>query len=97
MTNIDPRIEQKTRIFVGTILFAKGIAKLAGIRTITVGPYQANVIDREATRLILRSEGLENPPTAAQAPTCRDSSRSCVSSWATSTSSSGSSPPPSSP
>ncbi len=49
------------RIFVGTILFANGLAKLAGITTVTVGPYQANLIDREATRFILRFEGLENP------------------------------------
>jgi uncharacterized membrane protein YphA (DoxX/SURF4 family) len=49
------------RIFVGTILFANGIAKLAGITTITIGPYQANLIDRETTRFILRYEGLENP------------------------------------
>ena len=49
------------RIFVGTILLANGMAKLVGITTITVGPYQANLIDRAATRFILRFEGLENP------------------------------------
>jgi uncharacterized membrane protein YphA (DoxX/SURF4 family) len=49
------------RIFVGTILLANGLAKLVGITKITVGPYQANLIDREATRFILRYEGLENP------------------------------------
>ncbi len=49
------------RIFVGSILFANGLAKLLGITTITVGPYKANLIDREATRFILRYEGLENP------------------------------------
>ena len=49
------------RIFTGTILFANGLAKLLGITTITLGPYQANLIDREATRFILRFEGLENP------------------------------------
>jgi uncharacterized membrane protein YphA (DoxX/SURF4 family) len=49
------------RIFTGFILLANGIAKLASITTITVGPYQANLIDREATRFILRYEGLENP------------------------------------
>jgi uncharacterized membrane protein YphA (DoxX/SURF4 family) len=49
------------RIFVGTILFANGMAKLVGLTTITVGPYQAYLIDREATRSILRYEGLENP------------------------------------
>lgn len=49
------------RIFAGAILFANGVAKLAGITTITVGPYMVNLIDREATRFILRFEGLENP------------------------------------
>ncbi len=49
------------RIFMGSILLANGVAKLAGITTITVGPYQANLIDREATRFILRFEGLDNP------------------------------------
>ena len=49
------------RIFTGAILFANGLAKLLGITTITVGAYQANLIDREATRFILRFEGLENP------------------------------------
>jgi uncharacterized membrane protein YphA (DoxX/SURF4 family) len=49
------------RIFVGTILLANGLAKLVGITKITVGPYQANLIDREVTRFILRYEGLENP------------------------------------
>lgn len=49
------------RMFTGAILFANGLAKLLGITTITIGPYQANLIDREATRFILRFEGLENP------------------------------------
>jgi uncharacterized membrane protein YphA (DoxX/SURF4 family) len=49
------------RIFVGLILFANGLAKLTGITTITIGAYQANLIDRDATRFILRYEGLENP------------------------------------
>ncbi len=49
------------RIFIGSILVANGLAKLLGITTITLGPYTANLIDREATRFILRYEGLENP------------------------------------
>jgi len=48
-------------VFSGVILLANGLAKLLGITTITIGPYQANLIDREATRFILRFEGLENP------------------------------------
>lgn len=46
---------------MGSILLANGMAKLVGITTITLGPYQANLIDREATRFILRFEGLDNP------------------------------------
>lgn len=49
------------RVFVGSILFANGLAKLVGITTVTIGPYQANLIDRAAMRFILRFEGLENP------------------------------------
>lgn len=52
------------RVFVGSIFFANGLAKLFGITTITLGPYSANLIDREATRFILRYEGLENPANA---------------------------------
>ncbi len=52
------------RIFVGSIFLANGLAKLFGITTITVGPYSANLIDRGATRFILRYEGLENPANA---------------------------------
>lgn len=49
------------RIFAGSILFANGLAKLVGITTVSIGPYQANLIDRAAMRFILRFEGLENP------------------------------------
>ena len=52
------------RIFVGSIFLANGVAKLFGITTITLGPYTANLIDRDATRFILRFEGLENPANA---------------------------------
>ena len=52
------------RIFVGSIFLTNGLAKLFGITTITLGPYSANLIDREATRSILRFEGLENPANA---------------------------------
>ncbi len=49
------------RVFVGAIFMANGLAKILGITTVTIGPYTANLIDREATRFILRYEGLENP------------------------------------
>lgn len=53
------------RIFVGLIFFLNGLAKVFGIGTITIGPYQSNLIDREAARFILRFEGLENPANGA--------------------------------
>lgn len=49
------------RIFMGVILFANGIAKLVGFTKIEVGPYAANLIDREAARFILQFEVFENP------------------------------------
>ncbi|MGH9188859.1 MAG: DoxX family membrane protein [Acidimicrobiales bacterium] len=60
----DPRLMARglavLRIFAGVILFANGVAKLFGITTITAGPYAANLINRSATRFILRFEGLQN-------------------------------------
>lgn len=49
------------RIFMGVILFANGVAKLFGFTRIQVGPYVANLIDREAARFILQFEVFENP------------------------------------
>lgn len=49
------------RIFMGVILFANGVAKLFGFTRIQVGPYVANLIDREAARSILQFEVFENP------------------------------------
>jgi uncharacterized membrane protein YphA (DoxX/SURF4 family) len=43
------------RIFIGVVLFANGVAKLFEFRTIEVGPYVANLIDKEAARSILRN------------------------------------------
>jgi len=49
------------RIFMGVVLFANGVAKLFGFSRIEVGPYVANLIDREATRSILQFEVFQNP------------------------------------
>jgi uncharacterized membrane protein YphA (DoxX/SURF4 family) len=49
------------RVFVGVIFLANGVAKLVGITSVTLGPFTANLIDRDAMRFILRYEGLENP------------------------------------
>ena len=43
------------RIFMGVVLFANGVAKLFEFRRIEVGPYVANLIDKEAARSILRN------------------------------------------
>jgi uncharacterized membrane protein YphA (DoxX/SURF4 family) len=45
------------RIFFGVILFANGVAKLFAFTDISVGPYEANLIDRGLARSILENEG----------------------------------------
>jgi uncharacterized membrane protein YphA (DoxX/SURF4 family) len=49
------------RIFIGLILLSNGLAKLFGFSKISVGPYVANLIDRDATRFILQFEVFDNP------------------------------------
>lgn len=44
------------RIFFGLILFANGISKLFSFTDISLGPYQANLIDRGLARSILENE-----------------------------------------
>jgi uncharacterized membrane protein YphA (DoxX/SURF4 family) len=48
------------RVFMGVLLFANGLAKLLGFSRIQVGPYVANLIDRDATRFILEFEVFQN-------------------------------------
>lgn len=48
------------RIFMGLVLLLNGLAKLLGVSRISVGPYVANLIDREATRSILQFEVFDN-------------------------------------
>lgn len=48
------------RIFMGAVLFANGLAKLFGFTRIAVGPYVANLIDRDSTRFILQFEVFQN-------------------------------------
>jgi len=49
------------RIFIGLILLSNGLAKLFSFSEITVGPYVANLIDRDASRFILQFEVFDNP------------------------------------
>lgn len=44
------------RIFFGLILFANGLAKLFSFSSYRIGPYSANLINREETRSILDNE-----------------------------------------
>lgn len=44
------------RIFFGVILFANGVSKLFSFTDISVGPYEANLIDRGLARAILENE-----------------------------------------
>jgi len=48
------------RIFMGIILLSNGLAKLFGFSQIKVGPYVANLIDRDAARSILEFEVFKN-------------------------------------
>ncbi len=45
------------RIFFGVILFANGLAKLFNFRSFSLGPYVANLVDRDLARTILLEEG----------------------------------------
>ncbi|MGH7535532.1 MAG: DoxX family membrane protein, partial [Gemmatimonadales bacterium] len=49
------------RIFFGSIALLNGIAKLIGWRNVHLGPYRANLIDREDARNILDFEVFRNP------------------------------------
>lgn len=48
------------RIFFGIILLSNGLAKVFGFGQIKVGPYVANLIDRDAARFILEFEVFKN-------------------------------------
>ncbi len=45
------------RIFFGVILFANGVAKLFDVRNFSIGPYVANLVNRDLARIILMEEG----------------------------------------
>ncbi len=49
------------RIFVGSIFLLNGLAKLFGWSTVKIGPYVANLIDRDAVSFILDFEVNQNP------------------------------------
>jgi uncharacterized membrane protein YphA (DoxX/SURF4 family) len=49
------------RIFVGSIFLLNGLAKLFGWSTVKIGPYVANLIDRDAVGFILDFEVNRNP------------------------------------
>jgi uncharacterized membrane protein YphA (DoxX/SURF4 family) len=48
------------RIFFGVILFSNGLAKLIGFTSFSIGPYSANLIDRDGARGILEFEANTN-------------------------------------
>lgn len=49
------------RIFVGLIFLLNGLAKLFDFSVITIGPYQSNLISRDAVGAILDFEVNQNP------------------------------------
>lgn len=61
---LDPELLGKglaaLRIFFGLIAFSNGLAKLFGFGAYQLGPYKANLINREETRGILEGEAARN-------------------------------------
>lgn len=49
------------RIFIGLIFLLNGLAKLFGFSLVTLGPYQSNLINRDAVGFILDFEVNQNP------------------------------------
>ncbi len=49
------------RIFVGVILLANGLAKVFSFAQVRIGPYAANLIDRDSIKFILDFEVNQNP------------------------------------
>lgn len=54
------------RIFVGFILLLNGLAKLFGWHTVSLGPYTANLVNRDDARGILNFEVFANPNGGAE-------------------------------
>lgn len=72
------------RIFVGLIALANGLAKLFGWHSIRIGPYSANLLNREDARGILEFEVFRNPNGGAEGtrvPLIRDLSQFMLDNW----------------
>ena len=69
------------RIFFGVVLFANGVAKLFEFRTIEVGPYIANLIDKGAARSIL-ANGFDEGDQERSIPGLRPVMELMVDNWA---------------
>ncbi len=72
------------RIFVGLIALLNGLAKVFGWRNISLGPYSANLINREDARNILDFEVFRNPNGGAEGtriPLIRDLSQFMLDNW----------------
>lgn len=72
------------RIFVGLIALLNGLAKVFGWRNISIGPYSANLINREDARNILEFEVFGNPNGGAEGtrvPLIRDLSQFMLDNW----------------
>lgn len=72
------------RIFVGLIALLNGLAKLFGWHSVSIGPYTANLINRDDARFILEFEVFRNPNGGAEGtriPLIRDLSQVMLDNW----------------
>ncbi len=60
------------RIFVGLIFFANGLSKVTGETRIAIGPYHANLINRDGARSILDFEVNRRDERGTQVPLLKD-------------------------
>lgn len=73
------------RIFVGLIALLNGLAKVFGWHAVQVGPYVANLINRDDARFILEFEVFRNPAggrDGTRLPLLRDIAQLMLDNWA---------------
>lgn len=72
------------RIYVGLVLLLNGVSKATGWRSIEIGPYTANLINRQDARNILEFEVFRNPNGGSEGtrvPLIRDIAQFMLDNW----------------